>query len=195
MNIDITTKENLRIRTRLSEFLAALVLRGILTSKYPPNILDTEFFEDMNQEEKVLLKNNWNTFDVFKPVFEIEKEIPKYIGFILYEVKSTIRKKENGYNNPYVGLSTNQKKFFDVCKEKRVPFKIFYVVFKENWNMEYFEADLENCYVNISHSSAWNEERMKRIKASKLNQFWNELFPEYVLYKEDNIILNAREKD
>lgn len=56
--------------------------------------------------------------------------------------------------------------------------------------IDYYDADLL-----IVPTSAWTEERIKRIRSSKLNQFWHDLFPGYVLYKVDeNEIQEDEEK-
>lgn len=129
MRLKLTARSAISLRFRLAENLASQELRGILTTKYPPEILDTEFFEGMPNEEKLFLKKYWTTFDILKPVYEIIKEIPVYRDFIVYEVKSYISKETKQNKKPLVQLTVNQKKFFDECKEKGISTKIFYVRF------------------------------------------------------------------
>jgi len=45
----------------------------------------------------------------------------------------------------------------------------------------------------FNRNSTWHEEKMKRIKSSKLNQFFNELYPEYVLYRADEDELGRKD--
>jgi len=181
-------KDSTYLRFKIAEIFACRKLRAILTSKYPPEILDTEFFEELPPEDKEFLKKYWTTFDILKPVFEVKNEIPNYIGFILYEVKSLILTKENKSKtiaNPRINISLNQKRLFDECTKKNIPVKIFIIFFLENWEIEYKEYDYENVSTYVNPHSAWQEDKMKRIKSSKLNQFWHDLFPNYILYKAD----------
>lgn len=185
MNINLIHYSSRTIRFKLAEIIISNNLRGILTTKYPPEILETEFFAALPQNEKDFLKKYWTTFDIFKPIFEITNEIPVYQDFILYEVKSkTItNKNRKELEAPTIILSLNQKQFLDECKKLNIAIKFFLVFFLENWEVEYKEFDIDKISTKIRPNSAWNEERIRRIRASKLNQFWHDLFPNKVLYK------------
>ncbi len=186
MKIKITQYFATSLRFKLAENLATQKLRGILTTKYPPEVLDMEFFDDMSKQEKLFLKKYWTTFDIFKPVFEIVNETSIYKGFILYEVKSSVAKKNTGENEKHtIKLSLNQKKFFDTCKDESIPVKFFYVAFLDDWEVEYKVLDYNDAEIRIRPPSTWQEEKIKRIRSSKLSQFWHDLFPDRVLYKVD----------
>lgn len=185
MKFNLKNQESVYLRFKLAEILASRKLKAILTTKYPPEILGTESFDKMPLEDKEFLKKYWTTFDIFKPVFEIVNEIPVYKDFILYEIKS-LRIKEEEHekmNSPIIRVSFNQKKFFDECKQKEIPVKIIVVFFLENWEIEDREFDYDTIKIEVKPNSAWHEEKLKRIRSSKLNQFWHDLFPGYVLYK------------
>ncbi|MFH1248937.1 MAG: hypothetical protein V1660_02190 [archaeon] len=196
MKLDIKSYFSTRIRARLAEFIVSEVARGILTTKYPPEILEEEFFNIIPKEEKDFLKKYWTTFDIFKPIFEIIDEIPVYEDFILYEVKSKVitEKNQRELENPIIRLSLNQKQFLDESKKLGIAVKFFLVFFLKDWEVQYNEFDIDNLSAYTKPNSVWNEERMKRIKSSKLSQFWNDLFPDRVLYRIDEKELEKEEK-
>ena len=196
MKIKLTNYTSNFLRFKLAELLASKKLKAISTTKYPPEILDTEFFNDMSMEDKDFLRKFWTTFDLFKPIFQVVNEIPKYEAFILYEVKSKVINKNNEgqIEKPLINLSVNQNKFFNECKNRNIPIKFFLAYYLEDWEIEYKEFDYSELNISLRPDSVWNEERMKRIKASKLNQFWHDLFPSYVLYKvNENELKNIEE--
>ncbi len=182
------TVSSFRIRYKLAEIIAVNTLHAIQTSKYPPKKLTTEFFNDMKKEEKDFLEAYWTTFDLFKPDFTIDNEIPCYNGFVLYEVKSKVitEKNKNEIDLPEFKFSFNQKKCFEKCAEMGIPLRIFAVFFLDSWNIEVKQFDYSEVKKVFNRNSAWHEEKMKRIKSSKLNQFFNDLYPEYVLYRVDD---------
>ena len=185
MKFNLKNQESVYLRFKLAEILASRKLKAILTTKYPPEVLDTESFDEMPIEDKEFLKKYWTTFDIFKPIFEITNEIPIYKDFIVYEIKSLRLKEEDKekMNEPIIRISFNQKKFFEECKQKDIPVKIFVVFFLEKWEVEYREFDYDKIKTEVKPHSIWYEEKLKRIKSSKLNQFWHDLFPNYILYK------------
>lgn len=197
MKLKITDWGSVSIRYKIAEIIAIKKLKAIHTSRYPPKILHEEFFDNMNSQHKKFLEKYWTTFDLFKPKFEIIDEIPVYGGFELYEVKSKLITEKNldQLEKPRFIFTLNQKKFFDECIKNGISTKIFGVFFLEDWIVEYKEFDYKYVDKKIKIGSYWNEERMKRIKSSKLSQFFNELYPEYVLYKVDEERLNKKDEN
>jgi len=197
MRFNLKESESIYLRYKIAEIYASRRLKAILTTKYPPEILNTESFNEMPTIDKEFLLKYWTTFDIFKPLFEINNEIPFYKDFILYEVKSIAlnEKNMNYLIKPSINISFNQKTFFDECIEKNISVKIFVVYFLENWEIEYKEFNYEEVTIYVKPHSAWQEEKMKRIKSSKLNQFWHDLFPNYVLYKASEEDLEKEQQD
>lgn len=195
MKLNVTHYFSTTIRYKLAEVIVSNRIKGILTTKYPPDVLETEFFDELPQNEKDFLKKYWNTFDIFKPIFEIIDELPSYNDFVLYEVKSKVitEKNKGELETPTITISENQQQFLDECKDLKVAVKFFLVFFRENWEVEYKEFDIDKVTLKVCPKSAWNEERIKRIKSSRLNQFWHDLFPDRVLYKVDEKELDAKE--
>ncbi len=185
MGFNLKNHDSIYLRFKIAEIFVSRKLKAILTNKYPPEILNTESFDEMPLEDKEFLRKYWTTFDIFKPIFKVIKEIPNYKDFILYEVKSIVLTEENKekMDNPVIKISFNQKKFFDECEQRNIPVKISVIFFLTDWEIEYKEFDYNKVSIQVTPHSAWYEDKMKRIKSSKLNQFWHDLFPNYILYK------------
>lgn len=169
---NLLDQKQVSIRAKLSEYIAVKELKGILTTKYPNKALD--LFKNINEID--FIRNNWLSFDLFKPILKNSSD-NSCVDYIIYEVKSRLIKRNNLHElkKPVFYLSPSQHNFFNECLNKKINVKIFAVFFFSRWSMEFKEFSFNEVRIIIKDNPAFKESKMKRIRASRLNELYHDM--------------------